>query len=218
MGEILPPNLKTAGVQQRQRTAHEQVLLDYMAQIAPMSDITPLSDAEIETIFQLIKIRSYKKGKILLREGQIANTCYFVLQGCVRQYSLIDGVEKTTNFYTEGQPINSSGFPFEYRPSKMFLVCNEDCVLIAGRPEDEKAFLERMPRMETLNRIGVEIELRKSQEALADFIITSPEERYRNLLNTRPDLLDRVPQYQLASYLGVTPESLSRIRKRIMGR
>ena len=73
-----------------------------------------------------------------------------------------------------------------------------------------------MPRMETLNRMGVEMELQKSQEALADYILTSPEERYLNLLQTRPDLLDRVPQYQLASYLGVTPESLSRIRKRIM--
>lgn len=195
----------------RQFTPAQQVLVDYVAQIAP------LSDAEIETIFEMVNIQSYKKGKVLLREGQVGNVCYFVLQGCVRQYYLVDGIEKTTNFFTEGMPVSTT-FVFESKTSKSFLVCNEDCILIEGRQEDEQAFFEKMPRMETLNRMGVEMELQKSQEALAEFIITSPEERYLNLLQTRPDLLDRVPQYQLASYLGITPESLSRIRKRIMGK
>ncbi|MCC6460547.1 MAG: Crp/Fnr family transcriptional regulator [Saprospiraceae bacterium] len=181
-----------------------------------MTQIAPLSDAEINTIFELINIRSHPRGKVLLREGQALNICYFVLQGCVRQYYLVDGVEKTTSFFTEGQPVSISGFPFENKPSKSFLVCNEDCILIEGRPEDERNFFEQLPRMETLNRMGVEKELQKSQEVLAEYIISSPEERYLNLMKTRPDLLDRVPQYQLASYLGVTPESLSRIRRRIM--
>jgi len=195
----------------RRRTPEQQVLVDYMAEIAPMSD------AEFDQIFELINIRSRQKGKVLLQEGQIGNTCYFVLRGCVRQYYLIDGVEKTTSFFTEGMPVNST-VTFENKPSKFYLACNEDCVLIEGRPEDEQIFMEKMPRMEMLNRIGVEMELQKSQEKLADYILSSPEERYLNLLETRPDLLDRVPQYQLASYLGVTPESLSRIRKRIMAK
>ncbi len=198
----------TAAPKNRRRSAPEQVLIDYIRQIAP------ISDAEINTILELVKIRAHKRGKVLLREGQVCNVCYFVLEGCVRQFYLVDGEEKTTSFFTEGQPL--SGFPFENKPSKSFLVCNEDCLLIEGRPEDEQAFFEQMPRMETLNRVGVEMELQKSQEALAEYIITSPEGRYLNLLETRPDLLDRVPQYQLASFLGVTPESLSRIRKRIM--
>lgn len=193
------------------RSKAEQVLIDYVAQFAP------LSEQEIEQIFQFIKIRSHKKGKVLLREGQRCNVCYFVLQGCVRQYYLTDGNEKTTNFFTEGMPVAST-LVFENKPSKCYLVCNEDCILVEGRPEDEQFFTQMMPRMETLNRMGVEFELKKSQESFAEFIMSSPEERYLNLLNTRPELLDRVPQYQLASYLGVTPESLSRIRKRIMER
>ncbi len=190
-------------------TPTEQVLIDYISQIAP------LSDAEISHILDSIKTGSHQKGKILLREGQLNNTCYFVLKGCVRQYYLTDGVEKTTNFFTEGMPVSTT-FTFGDNRSKSYLVCNEDCILVEGRPEDEQAFFEQMPRMETLNRVGVELELQKSQELLAEYIMTSPEDRYLNLLQSRPDLLDRVPQYQLASYLGVTPESLSRIRKRIM--
>jgi CRP-like cAMP-binding protein len=202
---------QTAPPKNRQRSPEQQVLVDYMAQIGP------LSDAEYDTIFDLLPIRSHPKGKTLLREGQLGNTCYFVLRGCVRQYYLTDGEEKTTNFFTEGMPVNPT-VVFDGKPSKFYLVCNEDCVLVEGRPEDEQAFMEKMPRMEMLNRVGVEMELQKSQEKLASYILNSPEERYLNLLETRPDLLDRVPQYQLASYLGVTPESLSRIRKRIMSK
>lgn len=209
MVETLPNTPKIVAAKPSRLSATERVLIDYISQIAP------LSDAEINTILELVKIRSHKSGKVLLREGQALNTCYFVLQGCVRQYYLVDGVEKTTNFFTEGQPVSST-VSFENKRSKSFLVCNEDCVLIEGRPEDEQAFFEKLPRMEMLNRVGVEMELQKSQENFAEFIIKSPEERYLNLLETRPELLDRVPQYQLASYLGVTPESLSRIRKRIM--
>jgi CRP-like cAMP-binding protein len=208
MGETFSP--ATVVNRKRRFSAAEQVLIDYVSQIAP------LSDAEINTIFELIKVKSYKKGKILLKEGQCQNTCYFVLQGCIRQYYLMDGEERTTHFFTEGQPVTSVGMAFDHKPSKSYLVCNEDCLVIEGRPEDEKIFFDKMPKMETLNRIGVEMELQKSQEALADYIMSNPEERYLNLLKTRPDLLDRVPQYQLASYLGIKPESLSRIRKRIM--
>ena len=209
MIETLTRSPKAVAAKPRRRSVAEQVLLDYITQIAP------LSDAEIDTIFELIKIRSHKKGKILLREGQVGNVCYFVLQGCVRQFYLVDGDEKTISFFIEGQPVTST-FTFDDKSSKSFLVCNEDSILIEGRPEDEEDFFKKMPRMEMLSRMGAEIELQKNQETHAEYMIKSPEERYLNLLETRPELLDRVPQYQLASFLGVTPESLSRIRKRIM--
>ncbi len=209
MIETTLPNPPTTNLDKTSITPAQQVLVDYMRQIVP------LSEAEIGMILELIKVRSFEKGTTLLREGQVGNTCYFVLEGCVRQYYLVDGEEKTTNFFTEGMPISST-FVYDEKPSKFYLICNEECTLVEGRPEDEKTFFETMPRMETLNRMGVEMELQKSQEILAEFIMSSPEERYLNLLQSRPDLLDRVPQYQLASYLGVTPESLSRIRKRIM--
>jgi CRP-like cAMP-binding protein len=92
----------------------------------------------------------------------------------------------------------------------------EDCIVSTSSPEDEAAFFEKFPHLQPAKSMAMEEELGKSQEMFTSFVLHSPEERYLNLLKTRPELLDRVPQYQLASYLGVTPESLSRIRKRIM--
>lgn len=177
-----------------------------------------LSEAEAQVILGNMKYRVFKKGDILLREGQVSNLCYFTLKGCVRQYYLVDGEEKTTNFYTEGQPIAPNEGSFKALPSKCYLACVEDSVLTVGTPEDQVQLFEKYPQFEVACRIAIDEELGKSQDSFAAFMIRSPEERYLHLLETRPELLDRVPQYQLASYLGIKPESLSRIRKRIMKR
>jgi len=80
----------------------------------------------------------------------------------------------------------------------------------------EKTIFERFPRFETLCRILSEELLAKNQASFDGFKTSTPEQRYLNLLKTRPDLLQRVPQYQIASYLGIEPQSLSRIRKRLV--
>ena len=79
--------------------------------------------------------------------------------------------------------------------------------------DKEQELFKRVPKYEALCRMSMEGDFGEQQEALAKFITSSPEQRYKTLLETRPDLLQRVPQYHLASYLGVKPESLSRIRK-----
>lgn len=175
-----------------------------------------LSETDAAAILDHLQYRTYKKGDILLREGQYSNLCYFNLKGCVRQYYIVDGEERTTNFYTEGQPISPGEGNFKKLPSKFYLSCVEDTILTMGTPEDEIAFMQKFPKFEVVCRVAVEEELGKSQDNFATYMLSSPEKRYLNLLKTRPELLDRVPQYQLASYLGIKPESLSRIRKRIM--
>lgn len=190
----------------------EEAILQYIAAFKT------LSEAETRAILDNLRVRTFERGTILLREGQVSDLCYFVLQGCVRQYYLVDGVEKTTNFFTEGQPITAYEGTFKQLPSKFYLSCVEDSMLSVGTQEDEAALFQKFPQFEFICRLATEEELGKSQGKLADFIISTPEERYLNLLKNRPDLLDRVPQYQLASYIGVAPESLSRIRKRISER
>lgn len=188
----------------------EQEILRYITQFMP------LTETEAAGVIRSMNIRSFRKGTLLLKEGQVAKLCYFVLKGCIRQYFLVDGEEKTTHFYTEGQPVTPYEGTFKQAPSRYYLACVEDVVVTVGTPEDEAAFFQKFPRLLPARQMAVEEELGKSREELSAYILNSPEERYLNLLETRPELLDRVPQYQLASYLGVTPESLSRIRKRIM--
>lgn len=196
----------------RRPKAPEQEILDYIGQFAT------LSLAEAQAVLDSLNIRKFKKGTVLLREGQITKFCHFVLKGCVRQYFLVDGLEKTTNFYTEGQPIAPYEGNGRQQPSKYYLACVEDCLLTTGTPEQEAQLYEMFPRLRGVGQLAVEDEWSKAQDQFASFVIHSPEDRYLHLLNTRPDLLDRVPQYQLASYLGITPESLSRIRKRVAGK
>jgi CRP-like cAMP-binding protein len=189
-----------------------QEILDYI------SNFATLSEGETQAILESLNPKLFKKGAFLVREGQAKDLCYFVLKGCVRQYYLVDGEEKTTHFYTEGQPITPFEGTHKGAASKYYLSCMEDCILSAGSQDRTMALFEQFPRLSELARLATEEELGKSQDNLASFIIHSPEERYLHLLEARPDLLDRVPQYHLASFLGIKPESLSRIRKRLAGK
>ena len=202
--------LSTSSRKSGSEASPEQEIIRYISQF------TQLSQGEMEEIVRTMKFKTFKKGTILLKEGQIAKLCYFVLKGCIRQYFLVDGEEKTTNFYTEGQPVTPYEGTFKRAPSRYYRACVEDTTVTTSTPEDQAAFFEKLPRLEAVSYLAMEEELGKTQEQLTSFVLRSPEERYLYLLNTRPDLIDRVPQYQLASYLGVTAESLSRIRKRII--
>ncbi|MEZ5038855.1 MAG: Crp/Fnr family transcriptional regulator [Saprospiraceae bacterium] len=175
-----------------------------------------LKDKEIEAILDLVSIKTYKKGTLLLSEGEISTKCYFNFKGGVRQYYLKDGEEKTTCFYLENQSITSNTSTALKIPAKHYLECIEDTTLAVMTHEKEEALYRQFPRLESLCRVEMELRLGQYQEMLANYMITTPEERYLNVLKYQPALLSRVPQYQLASYLGVKPESLSRIRKRIL--
>ena len=178
----------------------------------------PLNEDEAKAVTECIPIKTFAKGHVLLREGQVSNESYFCIKGLVRKYYLIDGEEKTTEFYVEKEAISSlRSFNLKV-PSNHFLECVEDCRLAILSREKEQELFERVPSFESICRVSVEEELGVYQDKLAQFMISSPEKRYLDLMENRPELLQRVPQYHLASYLGVKPESLSRIRKRIAKR
>ncbi len=187
-------------------------LLDYF------SKFIPLSAEERNAIAEDMEIQKFEKGMSLLKEGQFSEITYFVLQGCVRQFYVIDGEEKTANFFTEEQWIISTSSPLEKKPAAYNLRCTEDCYLVIGDSERGDRLLARFPKFQELSRMILEKEIAKQQKMMSSFITDSPEQRYLKLQETRPDLLERVPQYQLASFIGVKPESLSRIRNRISKR
>jgi CRP-like cAMP-binding protein len=186
----------------------ENKLFDYL------SKYITLSEEEKKAITDLDIFKAYKKGTVLLKEGQQSQLSYFVIEGCVRSYFVIDGEEKTTAFYVESEAITPLCF-VNKMPSEYYIACVEDCTLLVSTPEMEKIIFEKFPRFESLCRVLSEELLAKNQASYDDYRIYNPEQRYLNLLETRPDLFQRVPQYQMASYLGITPQSLSRLRKRL---
>lgn len=186
--------------------------------IEHFSRIMPLSDEEANAIIDSMCIRTYKKGTVLLREGQISTECYFVVEGCVRQYYIIDGEERTNNFFTEEQWVVSTQSFLHKRPADHYFACCEETTLVVGNSKKEQDLYSKFAKFETIARIVIEMALGEQQEMTASYLKDTPEQRYLKLLQARPDLLQRIPQYQLASYIGVKPESLSRIKKRIASR
>ena len=186
--------------------------------IAYFSKFKRLSHQEKEIITKDIRIDKVAKGTILLKIGQKFLKTYFVLSGCVRQFYLIDGEEKTTNFHTEEEWIFPAIDPSSNQRSDYFLECTEDCVLVLAIEQDCNEQLKRFPLFQELSKIVFEKEIVKQQQKMAKYHNSTPERRYIDLLKEQPELIERIPQYQLSSYIGVKPESLSRIRKRIADR
>ncbi len=186
----------------------ENILFDFITQYVP------LSEDEKRVMLSLNIFRTFKKGTILLKEGQTSLEGYFVLKGCLRIFYIVDGEEKTTAFYTEMEGVTPNCVILK-QPSEYFISCVEDSIITVSNCDMETAVFEKFPKFETLCRILSEQLLAKNQISFDEFKISSPEQRYLNLLQNRPDLLQRVPQHQLASYLGIQPQSLSRLRTRI---
>jgi len=181
-----------------------------------MSRWTSLNEEDQQVIVDEIRIEQFNKGATLIKQGDVPTTCYFILKGCVRQYSIDEeGREVTSNFYTEEQAIAIFNQHKPDKSSDYSFTCMEDSVMVVGDLDMEKDMYNKYPQLETMTRRMIEENFGQVQEEFAAFIASSPEDRFKTLQMKRPSLIDRVPQHQLASYLGITPESLSRIKKRI---
>lgn len=180
-----------------------------------LSQYVSLNDEEKQALIDLDIFFTKKKGTVLLEEGQLSQDGYFVLKGCIRTYYVVNGEEKTTAFYTEMEGLTPHCV-LDKKPSQYYVASIEDSILLIADSAMEAQMLEKFPKFETLCRKLSEELLAKSQINFDDFKLSSPEERYLNLTQKRPDLIQRVPQRYLASFLGITPQSLSRMRARIL--
>lgn len=186
----------------------QDILFDFM------SKYISLTEEEKNVILSLDIFHAVKKGTILLKEGQKSKNSYFVLKGCIRTYYVLDNEEKSTAFYTEMEALTPPCV-ITKTPSEYYISCTEDTLLTVSSSDMEAEINSKFPKFDIMCRILSEELLAKQRIDFDEFKTSSPEQRYLNLLQKRPDLIQRVPQYQLASYLGIKPESLSRLRARI---
>ena len=180
-----------------------------------ISKYISITEEEKNVLLSLDLFRSVKKGTILLKEGQNSKESYFVINGCIRAYYVLKGEEKTTAFYTEMEALTPPCV-ISQTPSEYYISCVEDSILLVSNDDMSVEVNSKFPKFDIMCKRFSEELLAKQRIDFDEFKTSSPEQRYLNLIQKKPDLIQRVPQHQLASFLGIKPQSLSRLRARIL--
>lgn len=175
-----------------------------------------IPNSEYEHFLNLWEVKVFKKNQFILEAGQIPKFSIFVLKGCLRQYTLNDkGEESIVYFAEERHWIGDLPAMRSKEASVFYFQAIEDCTLLTLSAENwDKAFLQ-FPWWTQAHLAGYQKWAAKMQQQMAEKNTLSAEERYLALLKEKPALFQRVPQHFIASYLGISPETLSRIRKKI---
>lgn len=151
---------------------------------------------------------------VLLEEGKVADKLYFVRRGCLRLCTLYDGKDITFQFFFEGDCVASFDSMYQRVPSLFSLETIERSELWAVRGEDFFRYVDGNVEARKKYEEYLVGRFRAYQLLFLSHIRQSPRERYEELLRNNPHIVRRVPQHLIASYLGITPVSLSRIRGR----
>src|SRR5690606_20111296 len=151
---------------------------------------------------------------ILLREGQVSKTMYYVEKGCLRTFVDNEGKEITTQFFFEGDSVSSIESFRTKSPSFYSIESLEPSVLQTLSDKDFQQILEESPEIRKEMEEHLFKRLFYSQQMFYSYLKNSPQKRYEELIALHPHIVQRVPQHYIASYLGITSVSLSRIRNR----
>ena len=180
--------------------------------IQSLIHITP---KEIACIQSLFKEKSIQKGGFFLKEGQICTYVGFIVKGLMRYYINHDGEEKTYAFAQENNFVcnNESFVPQTFSIKNIQAI--EDCEILQISYDDLQVFYKTIEQGERFGRLVIEQVFIETLQDLSSFYTDTAEDRYEDFLKKHADLQQRISQYHIASYVGVKPQSLSRIRKRI---
>lgn len=160
--------------------------------------------------------RFLKKGEFLVREGQVSCHVSFVNKGSFRVYKDINGDELTKNFFFAHEYATEFVSYLTRQPSQIHVKALEDTELIELSYDKMQALYEQFPVWQKYGRLMAEAAFLHVAERTHRLLYYTPEQNYIKLLEDRPDIIEKIPQHHIASYLGIQPESLSRIRKRLV--
>lgn len=164
----------------------------------------------------LTKQKALKAGEVYIYAGDLHRKMAYIRSGLMRAYMIKEnGEEATLYFRKEDGQMASYDCVFDNKPSRMFIEAFEDTIILEVDYDRLQEFMDRHPQYEKARKFFMQRLLMESFTRLESFILFSPEERYLNFIKANKELEARVPDKYLASVLGITPESLSRIKKRI---
>jgi CRP-like cAMP-binding protein len=187
------------------------VLRSYLAERAAFSD------DELETVRRAFVPRSLPGDAFLQRAGDVAQHAAFVARGCLRKYVIDDkGKEHIVEFAPETWWLGDSRSQRERTPSPYFIDAIEDCELLLLDGPSHQRLVDGVPGYATAFRNGLQRHAAAKDQRIVSALSASAEARYLEFLRVYPSIAQRVPQLMLASYLGMTPETVSRIRRRLL--
>lgn len=176
---------------------------------------TLVDDAVLHKQMQFYQRLDLKKGDTLVTPGQLVHNFYYVATGCIYYYKLDEGEQKVLEFYTDDIFFTDLPAYVKGTPSNYYLKASEATVVYAIKKEDAENSFNRSHQLERFGRLSMQEAFMKIFTRVERLNSRTNEERYLRLLEKRPDLFQRVPQYLIASYLGLTPVGLSKLRKRL---
>lgn len=186
----------------------EEIIQQITEQYAPLSQACQKDLANSSRVVYLPKDHDF------VRAGMYAHESFFVAKGCVRAYYLKDGRDVTDWFAFEGEFINAMNSFFEEVPSPYFIATVENCALLEISRE---AIYKLSEKHKEFDRLGTTLLVRtmlRLQKRVVSLQFETAQQKYESLLNQRPDIVQRVPLTHIASFLGITLETLSRIRSK----
>jgi CRP-like cAMP-binding protein len=191
---------------------------EYKDKIADIFSL-PINDVGLERILNLVIVKEVPAGTILLSEGDIATKLFIIIKGCLRTYFIKEnGNEITSQFIIEGQIVSSFESLITVTPSRKYIEAIENSTVgIIQMKNLKKMVMIDMTAINNFNKFLIS-QLIYYMNLHASFILDNPEKRYIKLIHEKPELVSRIPQQYIASYLGITPVSLSRIKTRLKKR
>ena len=183
--------------------------------ILHVKQYVPLNEVEVEILQSFVKVIKVKKKSFLLEEGKICKANYFVETGCLRMYFInIKGSEQITHFALENWWLSDHMSLTMQIKSQFYIQAIEESTIIALEQHREEELFKSLPQLEKYFRILIQRAYAAAQMRVKFFHDYSKEESYRHFIAQFPSFAQRIPQYMLASYLGLTPEYLSELRKK----
>jgi CRP-like cAMP-binding protein len=174
-------------------------------------------EEELSIFNSLLAYKKVPKKTMLLREGEKCDFEAFVIKGCVRKYYIdANGFEVILQFAVENAWVGDVSFNiYEEEPSRVYIETLEDCEFFMFNPETKESLFSKVPKFERAFRILMQRNLAVTQNRLFDTISKTATEKYLEFLKQYPTLSQRVAQHYIASYLGISPEFLSKVRTKI---
>ncbi len=177
----------------------------------------PLNKEEKAVVLEYFKPRLYRKKQYVLQEGDICNQFSFIVQGCMRMYKVDPkGNLHIIQFASENGWLMDIASFHKKEPSQLSIDTIEDTMVLQISYDNLISLYKQFPKFSTIFRVLIENSFVALQQRMLQNISSTAEERYAHFITVYPHLTKRLPQTQIASFLGVSPEFLSRLRKRLM--